>query len=272
MKKGLVSKEKNERLESSSRREIDDAKEGKGRNRAHLPNSEQLDEDVLRPPAEQHLTDEEDVGRQSALEHDGHVGGVEELDGEGSSLTPESVVLDGDLDPEPLEVDDGRKDGDGSDEVHDVGELVSVEGLLESSRLVVPGEEEMEEGDDGSFELCSSSGVDGGRGEGLPDDGFADVGSDEERDSGSETVSLLEEFVEEEDDEGGGDELENQEEADSSSEVRGLSVETGEDVDGSLSEGDDEGEDWRIEGEGEGEGGKEQEGRKEGGKGKVGDR
>ena len=217
-------------------------REGEKR-RAHLPNTEQLDEDVLRPPAEQHLTDEENVGRQGALEHDGHVGGVEELDGEGSSLTPEPVVLDGDLDPESLEVDDGGEDGDGSDEVHDVGELVSIESLLEGSRLVVPGEEEMEEGDDGSLELSSSSGVDGRRGEGLPDDGFADVGGDEEGDSGSETVSLLEELVEEEDDEGGGDELEDEEEADSSSEVRGLTVETGEDVDGGLSEGDDEGED-----------------------------
>lgn len=54
----------------------------------------------------------------------------------------------------------------------------------------------------------------------------------------------MKEFVEEDDDQGGDDELEDEEETDTGSEIGRLSVETGENVDGSLSEGDEESEDW----------------------------
>jgi hypothetical protein len=226
---------------------------------AHLPDTEELDEEVVGEAREEHLGDEEDVGRQRALEHDGHVGGVEELDGEVDRVPLEARVLDGDLDPEALEVDDGRKDGDGRDEVHDVWHLVPVEGLLDRPGLVVHREEVVEESDDGALELGPSTGVDGRGRKGLPDDGLANVGSDEEGDSRAETVALLEELVEEKDDEGGGDELEDKEEADSGTEVGGLAVESGEDVDGGLTKGDDEGKDWwvrAIRGEaGDGQGG-----------------
>jgi len=46
-----------------------------------LPDTEELDEKVVRETAVQHLADQENVGRQSRLQHDGHVGGVEEADG-----------------------------------------------------------------------------------------------------------------------------------------------------------------------------------------------
>ena len=152
--------------------------------------------------------------------------------------------LDGDLDPETLEVDDDGKDGDRGQEVHDVGQSLPVKGLFERSGLVVPGEEQVEEGNDGTLKLGTSTGVDRVGGEGLPDDRLANVGRDEEGDTGSETVALGEELVEEDDDERGRDELEDQEEADTGTEGRRGAVETGEDVDGGLSEGDDQGEDW----------------------------
>ena len=53
----------------------------------------------------------------------------------------------------------------------------------------------MEEGDDGALELGASAGVDGRRRERLPDDGLADVGGDEEGNSGAEAVALLEKLV-----------------------------------------------------------------------------
>lgn len=142
-----------------------------------------------------------------------------------------------------MEVDDESKDADGRDEVHDVGKTLPVERLPEGATLVVPGEEEVEERDEGSLELGSSTRVDGRGGEGLPDDRFADVGCDEEVDPRAEAVALLEELVEEDHDEGGDDELEDEEEADSGAEVGGEAVESGEDVDGGLAERDDEGED-----------------------------
>lgn len=112
-----------------------------------------------------------------------HVGSVEELDGVSTTLTSESVTLDRDLDSESLEVDDEGEDGDSSDEVHDVGKSITVESFFECSRFVVPGEEEVEEGDESTFEFRSSSSVDGSRRECLPHDRLADVGSDEQVDS-----------------------------------------------------------------------------------------
>lgn len=73
-----------------------------------------------------------------------------------------------------------RQTPSGGNEVHDVGEAVTPEGLPECAGLVIPGEQEMEERDDGAFELGLMAGVDGCGGEGLPDDELADVGGDEE--------------------------------------------------------------------------------------------
>jgi len=66
----------------------------------------------------------------------------------------------------------------------------------------------VEKGDDGTFKLGSSTSVDSVGRERFPNNVFTDVGSDKERDTGSETVALGEEFIEEHDDQGSGDELE----------------------------------------------------------------
>lgn len=56
----------------------------------------------------------------------------------------------------------------------------------------------------------------------------------------------MKEFVEEDDDQGGDDELEDEEETDTGSEIGRLSVETSENVNGGLSEGDEESQDWTF--------------------------
>lgn len=176
------------------------------------------------------------------IQHSRHVRRVEELDWVGSALSTESVALDGNLDAESLKVDDEGEHGNGRDEVHDVRETLAVERFLERATLVVPGEEEVEQGDEGTLELGSSTSVDRRRREGFPHDRLADVGRDEEVDSGSETVSLLEELIEEDDDQGSDDELEDEEEADTSSKIGRLPVESSEDVDRGLTESDEESE------------------------------
>ena len=100
----------------------------------------------------------------------------------------------------------------------------------------------MDRGDDGTLELRTSASVDGGRRESLPDDRLANVGSDEERNTTAETVALLEELIEEDDDQSGGKKLDNEENADTSTEVGGLAVETGKDVNAGLTERQDNGE------------------------------
>lgn len=51
---------------------------------------------------EQQLGDEEHVGDQSGLENDGDIGGVEQLDGVGHSLSSVPLALDLDVDLEAL--------------------------------------------------------------------------------------------------------------------------------------------------------------------------
>jgi hypothetical protein len=122
-------------------------------------------------------------------------------------LSTEPVRLDGDFDAEALEVDDSGENDSGSNEVHDVRKTGTPEGLTESATLIVPGEKEMEEGNKSALKFWSTAGVDGGGRESLPYDGLANVGSDEERNTRTKTVTLLEEFIEENDDKSGDDEL-----------------------------------------------------------------
>ena len=59
--------------------------------------------------------------------------------------------------------------------------MVTPERFTKGTALVVPGEEKVEERDDGALKLGSTSSVDGGGGECLPDDVFANRRRDEER-------------------------------------------------------------------------------------------
>lgn len=207
-----------------------------------LPNTNHLDQEVVTETRVEHLADEEDVGRQSRLQHDGHVGGVEETDGVRTTHSTLAGRLDGNLNTETLEVDDGAEDGDSCDEVHDVGQVLTVKGLLECKLLVWPSDEEVDKGDDRTLELRTSTGVDSGGGKGLPDNALADVGSNEEGDSTSETVALLEKLIEEDDNQSGSKKLDNKEDTDTGTEVGWLAIETSKNVDTGLAEGQNDGE------------------------------
>lgn len=196
-----------------------------------LPDTEQTDQEVLRETREEHLRDQEDVGGQGGLQHDGHVGGVEEAHGVGTAGTTLAGGLDGDLDAEALEVNDSGEDDEGGQQVHDVGEVLAVESLLQSALLVGPGHQQVEERNNGTLVLGATASVDAGRGEGLPHDRLADVGGDEQGDTTAQTVALLEELIEENDDHASNEELENQQYDNAGTEVGRRAVETGEDVD-----------------------------------------
>ena len=188
------------------------------------------------------MRDNKNIRRERRLEHDRHVGRVEQLDGVRSSLAPEAVRLHRDLEAESLQIDDDGKHGDGRNEVHDIGQALAPERLAECAAFVIPGEKKVEQRHDRALEFGPAASIDGGRGECLPYNRLTDVGRDEERDTGSEPVALLEELIEEDDDEGGRDELNDEEQAYAGTEVAGLTIETGEDIDSGLTERDDEGE------------------------------
>jgi hypothetical protein len=103
----------------------------------------------------------------------------------------------------------------------------------------------VEEGNERAFKLGSTTSIYGGGRERLPDDGLANVGGNEEIDARAKTVAFLEQLIEENDDKGSNDELDDQEEADTCAEVTRLAIETGQDVDGGLSERDNECEDCK---------------------------
>jgi len=98
-------------------------------------------------------------------------------------LAAETVALDRDLDSETLQANDHGQDDNGGDQVHDLREALTPESITESAALVMPGEKQMEEGDNGTLELGVMSNVDGGGREGLPGDGLEDVGNNEQIDA-----------------------------------------------------------------------------------------
>lgn len=203
-----------------------------------LPASEKADQWVRWESSEEHLGQEVEVGDQGSLQDNWDVGGVEKLDWVRSGGSSLSLVLDRQVDAESLEVDDDEEDKSGSQQIGDVWQVLSVEGLLESADLVVSGDQEVDQGDESSLELGSSSSVDGGWAESLPDDAFADVGGDEQRDSRSQSVSLLEHFVEDHDEQSGEEELDDDEQGVSGSKVSHASVQSRKYIGRSLSDGD----------------------------------
>ena len=184
-----------------------------------LPNAEKLDQQVVGEAGVEHLADEENVGGQSRLQHDGHVGSIEKTDWVRSASSTLTGGLDWDLDTETLEVDDRRKDNESGEEVHDVGQILSVESLVESTLLVWPCQEQVEERNDCALKFRSTASVDGGRGKRFPDNRFANVGGNEKGNTASETVSLLQKLVKENDNQTSNNQLKNEEEDNTSAKI-----------------------------------------------------
>jgi hypothetical protein len=66
---------------------------------------------------------------------------------------------------------------------------------------------QVEESNNGTLKLRATTGIDGSGAESLPDNRLANVCSNEKTDTASETVALLEEFVEKDDNDAGNDKL-----------------------------------------------------------------
>jgi hypothetical protein len=66
--------------------------------------------------------------------------------------------------------------------------------------------------------------------------GLTDVGGNEEGDTGSENLALLQKFVKEDNYQGCGDKLDDEEQAYTSAEIRGLAIETSENLNSGLAE------------------------------------
>ena len=207
-----------------------------------LPFSQETDKDIGGGTVVEKLGDEVEVGVQGSLEDDGHVGGVEQLDGVGAGLSAVLLILDWEVDPPSLEVDDNEEDEDGRGQVGQVGEVLAHQGLLDGADLVVAGDEKVEEGDDGALELGAAPGVECGRTESLPADILADVSGDEEGDTAAKTVALLQKLVEGENDETGTEELGDDEEGIAGADGAQVAVHAAHNVGDGLTHGNEDSE------------------------------
>lgn len=79
-----------------------------------------------------------------------------------------------------LEVNDDEGDNNSGEQVAKVWSILSVDSLLKTIELVWLGQQEMEESYDSTFEFSSLVGSNGNWRKRFPEDGFTDVGSDEE--------------------------------------------------------------------------------------------
>ena len=197
---------------------------------AFLPATKELNEEVTTISLVQELRDEVEVGNQRRLQDDRHVGCVEELDGIVRNVATVLLRLDRQIDAEALKVDDDEENEDGGHQVGDVRQIGAVEGFLERANLVRTREEQVEEGDDRAFKLSASARVHRRRRESLPDDAFALVRGDEERNTGAKTVALLQKLIQADDDDARKEELNDDEQGVADSEVADITIDTAHDV------------------------------------------
>ena len=139
-----------------------------------------------------------------------------------------------------LEPNDNEHDDNGGGQVAEVGCVLALERLIDAVHGVRLGHDEVEGSDDGALELSTLIRTDGHGREALPHDGLADVGGDEERDAGSEAVTLLEQLIKHKDHEASEEELSDNDDGAEEAELADGTVHTGQEVSEGLTEGDEE--------------------------------
>ena len=143
-----------------------------------------------------------------------------------------------------MQIDDSAEDDDGSQQVHDVGQILAIEGLTECKLLVRPGDEKMHKCNDRALELRSAASVDSRRRKGTPNDRLADVCSNEQADPAAQSIPLLQQLVQQNHNNRGGQELDDQQYANTCAEITGKAIETSEDEDAGIAKGEDDGEEF----------------------------
>merc|ERR1719323_1635359 len=229
------------RGQSLRRREVvAEAAHGVGAAAASVgPDAEQVDEEVAGELDAEHLGDHVEIGDEGRLENDGNIGGVEQFDGITAVLASVSCTLDGKIHPESLEVYHHTKDENCGKEIHQVGQVLSVESLSQGSNFVLSCCQKMEEGNHCSLKLGSTSSVDSSWRECLPDNGLTNVCGNEEGNTRSKTISLLEQFIQKQNNEASNKQLDDDEETDSGSNIAWISVHSCQNIDDGLANGDD---------------------------------
>ncbi|KAH3668483.1 hypothetical protein OGAPHI_002237 [Ogataea philodendri] len=201
-----------------------------------LPRAKKLDSNVIWESGVEHLGDDEDVGGQGTLQHDWHVGGVEQSDWVQTVRTSLSRRLDRKFHFQRLQVNHRQENQHGDNDLEHVWSVVSVEGLDQGNSLGLLGEQQVDKCNHSTFKLCSTSSVDGCWGKTSPENLFANVGGHEQRNTRTKSVTFLEQLVQQDDHDGCKDQLQNQQQTNTRAEITWTSVHACQNVHGSLTD------------------------------------
>lgn len=203
-----------------------------------FPTTEEGNEEVTAKLLVENLGEEVELRNESTLQDNGHVGCVEQLDGVCSGSTSLLGGLNGEFYSEALEVNNDYEDENCCEEIGDVGQVGAIEGFLKSSDFIATGDQKVEQSNDGTFEFSSATSVDGGGAERLPDNAFANVGSNEEGDTRAKTVTLLKELVQENADNASEEKLDDNKGSSEDTDFSNISVHTRRNVSNSFDNSD----------------------------------
>ena len=120
-----------------------------------LPFAKESNENVSSELSSQNLCEEVDVGNESSLKDDWDVRSIEQFDWVWLLETSHLSAGQAELNSESLEVDDDHHDNCCSKQVAKVWSILSVECLLKTIKFVWFGDQKVEGGNDGAFELSS---------------------------------------------------------------------------------------------------------------------
>lgn len=167
-----------------------------------------MDDGVGRESLVDNLAEEVELRHKRGLEDNRDVASVEELNRVCSSSASLVLVLDGKVNTESLcsfskslptvtylEENDNSENHNSSQEIGYVWQVLSVERLSQGSNLIGTGNQQVNQSDQSTLVLGTAGSLDSGWREGLPDNGFTNVGGDEKGDTRSKTVTYIIRFT-----------------------------------------------------------------------------
>src|SRR5690242_18626367 len=107
---------------------------------------------------------------------------VKQFDRVTALLSPVLGIFHRQVYAEPLEINHDYKHQIRGEKIENIREVLAIECFFQGANLIRPCDEEVEQGNDCSFELRASPCVDRSGGKGFPNDVFTDVRGDKQRD------------------------------------------------------------------------------------------
>jgi len=205
-----------------------------------LPNTQNLIEESVSEFSVQQSRNEEQIGKQSGLENNGHVGSVEQLNGVRLNVSGDILVVDGNINLKSLEEIDHHENSNSGGDIVQIGEIFPQKSMFEGRKYsFISPENSVEKSNKSPFIFLSIF----HKRKTFPQQFLANIGGNEERNGGNQSISsLLQNFVQQIDDDRGSNQLEHNQEGLDGSDVFDFSVNSGKNVSNCLESGNNDGE------------------------------